>query len=280
MFNRNCDLVILTAMLLLCLSSRSDAALFVGTDADTTLLHRFELSVSLWGPKSRTVFGLKFLDRCQLLWCVRNKEATMTESPKWLMSESVSAATVPTPKQAALSYTPRLAKPRSDRLFFAAATLAPMAHTVFCLTYPRDCEVKTVALADNDVHMTAQRWHDLGEINGKVNRGIRPERNLAGLAGEKWIVNPRAGDCNDYAVSKRHELLARGWPSRALLLAEVVTHWGEHHLILVVRTSDGDFVLDNLDANIRPWSQAPYRWVRVQSPQNPKYWFKVRTAGV
>ena len=43
-----------------------------------------------------------------------------------------------------------------------------------------------------------------------------------------------------------------GWPSRALLLAEVVTRWGEHHLVLVVRTRTGDFVADNLYPGVRP----------------------------
>ena len=45
--------------------------------------------------------------------------------------------------------------------------------------------------------------------------------------------------------------------SRALLLSEVATSWGEHHLILVVRTSAGDLVLDNLTSQIRPWTRAP-----------------------
>ena len=86
------------------------------------------------------------------------------------------------------------------------------------------------------------------------------------------MVGPRAGDCNDYAVTKRHELLARGWSARSLLLAEVAIDSGEHHLVLVVRTGDGDFVLDNLSAHIRPWSKMSYRWLRIQSPKNPNYW--------
>ena len=105
-----------------------------------------------------------------------------------------------------------------------------------------------------------------------VNRSIRPERNLLGVAGEEWLIAPKAGDCNDYAVTKRSELLARGWPTRALLLSEVVTSWGEHHLVLVVRTSAGDLVLDNMTPQIRPWARAPYRWVRIQTPKNTNYW--------
>ena len=105
-----------------------------------------------------------------------------------------------------------------------------------------------------------------------VNRAIIPERNMEGLAGEKWLIGPSRGDCNDYAVTKRSELLERGWPTRVLLLSEVVTPWGEHHLVLVVRTSAGDLVLDNLTSQIRPWAQAPYSWVRIQTPKNPNYW--------
>jgi predicted transglutaminase-like cysteine proteinase len=41
-------------------------------------------------------------------------------------------------------------------------------------------------------------------------------------------------------------LLARGWPSRSLLLSEVVIPTGEHHQLLVVRVKNGDLVLDNL----------------------------------
>jgi predicted transglutaminase-like cysteine proteinase len=57
-----------------------------------------------------------------------------------------------------------------------------------------------------------------------------------------------------------------------LLLSEVATSWGEHHLVLVVRTRSGDLVLDNMTPAVRLWSKAPYQWVRMQTPQNPSYW--------
>ena len=112
-----------------------------------------------------------------------------------------------------------------------------------------------------------------------VNREIIPERNNLGLAGEQWLINPDRGDCNDYAVSKRHELLARGWPARALLLSEVVVNSGEHHLILVVRTKSGDLVLDNMTQVIKLWSRVPYRWVRMQSPDS-KLWATIAASRV
>jgi predicted transglutaminase-like cysteine proteinase len=95
---------------------------------------------------------------------------------------------------------------------------------------------------------------------------------------ETWRVARRAGNCHDYAVTKRHELIARGWPSHALIPAEVVTSWGEHHLVLVVRTRDSDLVLDNVSASVRPMAQIRYPWVRAQSPKNPNFWSTVRVA--
>jgi predicted transglutaminase-like cysteine proteinase len=150
-----------------------------------------------------------------------------------------------------------------------------MAHARFCLEYRAECEIQRMKSA---VGLTRARWAELVKVNAEVNRTIAPRANDGGMAAERWLVAPRAGDCHDYAVTKRHELLARGWPSRALLLAEVVTGWGEHHLVLVVRTSDGDFVADNLNANIRPWYATRYQWVRMQSPQNPKFWSTVADA--
>ena len=130
------------------------------------------------------------------------------------------------------------------------------------------------------VRLTEERWEDLKEVNKIVNTTIVPEPNTEGLAGEKWLINPAGGDCNDYAVSKRFELLKRGWPARALLLSEVVTNWGEHHLILVVRTSVGDLVLDNLTPQIRSWTRAPYRWVRMQTSKNPNFWASLGSRSV
>jgi predicted transglutaminase-like cysteine proteinase len=90
------------------------------------------------------------------------------------------------------------------------------------------------------------------------------------------FIAPFAGDCKSYAITKRHRLLARGWPSRALLLAEVTLPTNEDHLILVVRTADVDLVLDNLDRDIKMATRTYHRWVRVETPQNPKLWMGVQ----
>jgi predicted transglutaminase-like cysteine proteinase len=184
------------------------------------------------------------------------------------------------PAQAGMFGYSRQLKPQLERIKFEASVLPPMSHSLFCVRYPQDCEVKKMAFRGHKFELTPQRWADLMEVNAGVNRGIAPERNLLGLAGEKWLISPARGDCNDYAVTKRHDLLARGWPSRALLLAEVVVPDGEHHLVVVIRSAQGDFVLDNLTGAIKPWSKAPYRWVRVQTPSNPKWWAAITSVNV
>lgn len=166
------------------------------------------------------------------------------------------------------------------RIEFSTAVLGPVSHTVFCLKYPGDCKVHKVMFRGGAMTLTAKRWNELTRVNAAVNRAIIPHPNTGGLAAEKWLIAPKAGECHDYAVTKRHDLIALGWPERDLLLAEVITSWGEHHLVLVVRTSDGDFVADSLTAKIRDWSGAPYEWVRIQKPDNPTFWAKVESKTV
>jgi predicted transglutaminase-like cysteine proteinase len=177
--------------------------------------------------------------------------------------------------EAAFFGLPRALKFQLDRVTFGTPALAPMAHTRFCLQYRADCETEGTDFRRRNLALTVERWNELNAVNRAVNRDIAPQPNLGGVLTEEWLIAPRAGDCNDYAVTKRHELLAHGWPGRSLLLSEVVVASGEHHLVLVVRMKDVDLVLDSLNANVRPVDIVPYRWVRIESPHNPKYWSTV-----
>jgi predicted transglutaminase-like cysteine proteinase len=187
----------------------------------------------------------------------------------------------PSISAAAFFSFPRALRYPFEHITFLEPALAPMAHTMFCLRYQDDCQIHQVDFRKRNVALTAERLNELNRLNREVNRAIAPQANLGGLATEEWIVSPPAGDCNDYAVTKRHELLALGWPARSLLLSEVVVPSGEHHLILVVRGKDTDsnrnidLVLDNLNYNLRLVGMTTYQWVRVQSPINPKFWSTV-----
>jgi predicted transglutaminase-like cysteine proteinase len=60
-----------------------------------------------------------------------------------------------------------------------------------------------------------------------------------------------------------------------VLLAAAMTETGEGHLVLVVSTGQGEFVLDNRQTDVVEWSRLPYRWLSRQSQVNPASWLSV-----
>jgi predicted transglutaminase-like cysteine proteinase len=192
-----------------------------------------------------------------------------------IQSEPTTAALQNLPKS--LRYLPEQQN-SVDRIQLGQPALPPFAHSLFCLRLPKECEIKRLAMRHGRIQLNDERRAQLASVNMAVNRAIGPQRKSANVIEANWVVSPAHGDCNDYAVTKRHQLQARGWPTDSLLLAEVVTNWGEHHLVLVVNTREGDFVLDNLAPTVRRWSETDYGWVRVQSSKDPKLWWTIRTA--
>jgi predicted transglutaminase-like cysteine proteinase len=120
-----------------------------------------------------------------------------------------------------------------------------------------------------------ERWHGLKLVNTLVNTAIAPKQKNPHEINALWRIAPPEGDCADYAVTKRHILLQAGWPSSSLLLAEVtLMSTGEHHLVLIVKDANEDWVLDNLKPVIVRFSKTrnEYVWDRVESAENPKFW--------
>ena len=175
--------------------------------------------------------------------------------------------------QAAFFGFPSAIKLQLAQIRVDTPALPPLGHTRFCLRYPSDCRAGGVDFRRRNIALTVERWDELNLVNRQVNRDIIPDTSVT----DDWIIAPQIGDCKDYAVTKRHELLARGWPSRSLLLSEVIVPSGEHHLVLVVRMDQVDLVLDNLNANIRSIAAIypQYQWLRIELPQNPKFWATV-----
>jgi predicted transglutaminase-like cysteine proteinase len=150
--------------------------------------------------------------------------------------------------------------------------LPPFGHTFFCLRYPRDC-ARTDSTEALPISLT-DRWREMSFVNVSVNAAIAPKPD-PDQVDSHWLINPAEGDCNDYAVSKRHELLKAGWSSSSLLLAEVtLISTGEHHLILIVKGAEADWVLDNLNPVIvrLAATRNAYAWDRIQSADNPRFW--------
>jgi predicted transglutaminase-like cysteine proteinase len=88
-----------------------------------------------------------------------------------------------------------------DRIQFATPILAPFAHSRHCVQYPDECRVRRMAFRGGKLVLTEKRWAELTAVNAQVNRSIRPERSLHGVAGEEWLIAPKTGNCNDYMRS-------------------------------------------------------------------------------
>jgi len=140
----------------------------------------------------------------------------------------------------------------------------------FCVHHMDDCTA--VAQGPTAVELTVEREHQLADIQDKVNAAIEPQEDPAHTW--EYPVDGR-GDCNKYALEKRRELLAMGWPREALLLTTALTEHGEGHLVLVVTTSRGDKVLDNRINRVVDWRELPYRWVARQSPSTLTRWVSI-----
>ena len=160
----------------------------------------------------------------------------------------------------------------------ASPALAPFQHVRFCLRYPSECKSNP---ADNDrIDLNADNAELLKRVNRDVNATIVSTVKRHGPEfGDSWTIAPSMGDCNDYAVTKRHELLRSGLPARALRLSAVKTSSGMGHLVLVVATTKGDLVLDNLTEAVVPWQRTDYRWLKIQSARDARFWFKIRASG-
>ena len=80
------------------------------------------------------------------------------------------------------------------------------------------------------------------------------------------------GDCEDYALMKRKILIDRGFPRQALLITVVRDEQNEGHAILTVKTNSGEYILDNLNDDVKAVSRVPYRLVKRQSQEDPNVW--------
>jgi predicted transglutaminase-like cysteine proteinase len=155
-------------------------------------------------------------------------------------------------------------------------TPPPYGFLQLCDSFPSECEPTIVPADDRRLPLTPERLSELDEVNRLANRTIQPATDLElyGVA-EWWTLPVEKGDCEDYALLKRHILIARGWPSGALLMTVVKDEKGEGHAVLTARTSLGDFILDNKVDDIKPWDQTSYQLVMRQSYIHPRVWMSL-----
>jgi len=123
----------------------------------------------------------------------------------------------------------------------------------------------------------------LRSANDQVNDLMRATTDIQtyGVA-DYWndpvLVRGARGDCEDFALEKRRVLIEHGVPAGSLSIAIVKTRQGEEHAVLVVTTDAGDYVLDNLTYDVRPWRRTGYTWISRQGPGDDLGWVSLAPA--
>ncbi|MGP8233374.1 MAG: transglutaminase-like cysteine peptidase [Methylovirgula sp.] len=155
------------------------------------------------------------------------------------------------------------------------ATSVPYGWVEFCRRYAGECDHGQ--LPPRDVTLSAATFKAIDRINKWVNQTIVPITDW-----DHWHVVDQwdypldgKGDCEDFALFKRRLLIALGFPRQALLMTVVKDTHDEGHAILTVKTDHGEFVLDNLSDQIKPWNATPYHFVKRQSQADENVWLQI-----
>lgn len=153
-------------------------------------------------------------------------------------------------------------------------TSQPIGHYEFCKQYKSECQpVKGSGAAPR---VTDYGWDVVKEINRSVNFSVMPRTDLELFGKEEvWAYPDLAGDCEDYVLLKRQMLIARGFSPADVLITVVRKADGEGHAVLTLRTSEGDFVLDNLEDEVKLWHDTPYLYLKRQATNNSGRWVTI-----
>lgn len=87
--------------------------------------------------------------------------------------------------------------------------------TFFAIRYKPECETKP--LRPRNLVLTPEAWSLMVGINGLVNHALEQKADLAhsGVVDRSDYPDDGYGDCEDYALLKRHVLMQAGWPREA-----------------------------------------------------------------
>jgi predicted transglutaminase-like cysteine proteinase len=155
------------------------------------------------------------------------------------------------------------------------STSVPYGWIDFCRRYQGECDAEPAAPLD--VNLTPKTLKEVERVNKWVNMALEPvsDQDHWGLI-DKWdYPTDGKGDCEDYALLKRKLLIELGFPRQGLLMTVVKDERGEGHAILTLKTNHGEYVLDNLNSELRPWDATGYRFVKRQSQMDQNVWVQI-----
>lgn len=153
-------------------------------------------------------------------------------------------------------------------------TTQPVGHYEFCQKLPEECSQKTAKRAP--VQLTRNLWAAMVKINNAVNMEVTPLTDMEIWGQEElWSYPDGQGDCEDYVLEKRRRLMALGVPAGDLMITVVRQANGDGHAVLTVRTSNGEYILDNLEPRVLAWADTDYTYLKRQSERNSGVWVQI-----
>ncbi|RWB34192.1 MAG: transglutaminase [Mesorhizobium sp.] len=154
-------------------------------------------------------------------------------------------------------------------------TSIPVGYMEFCRRQAAECRIRSGKIPP--ILMTSGMEDKLASVTKLVNRSIKPVSDFA-VHGtmEFWSYPVSAiGDCEDYVLLKRQMLNLEGISLSNLLITVVRKKDGEGHAVLTVKTDKGDYVLDNLNDDVKLWSETGYRFLKRQSSTHTGRWVAI-----
>lgn len=157
-------------------------------------------------------------------------------------------------------------------IYGVAASPPPTGARQLCRQYSWACAQKGSASLSSSQELTLVK-----QINRRVNASTREVTDQSQYkTRELWALpTSLGGDCEDFALLKKRDLIKAGIDPRKLLIATVLDTRRNAHAVLVYRSSQGDLVLDNLTNRIKPWTATRYLFLRMQDPKQPRNWVGV-----
>lgn len=154
-------------------------------------------------------------------------------------------------------------------------TTQPVGHYELCQQLRQECRQATPKQGPTE--LTRKLWATIVAVNNSVNIKIAPRTDMEMWGKEEvWSYPDNGeGDCEDYVLEKRRLLMNAGIPAGDLLITVVRQTNGDGHAVLTVRTSLGEFVLDNLEPKVLAWNATGYTFLKRQSQTNSGVWVTI-----
>ncbi len=173
---------------------------------------------------------------------------------------------------AALQFAPTSSAAGSAFITSVAVSPPPTGARQLCREYAWACARKSSQQLDGRAEMQAVQL-----VNRRVNASTREVADQSQYkTAERWALpTARGGDCEDFALLKKRDLIQAGVDPKKLLIATVLDRRRNSHAVLIYRSTRGDLVLDNLTNRIKPWAATRYLFLRMQDPRQPERWVGV-----